>query len=135
METIKEKYVNIVGEDTGTTYSGHFKFKCLLSPLDRINVDKQYRSLLGPNILDAGIDASNIANILSELLFRIKQAAPFWNDKDNFIPGDHIPDRNVLLKVYENALAAELEFKQEVKKQSEESKKEIKEKLDEQSEE
>ncbi len=130
METIKSRYINVEGQDTGESYKGDFKFKCLLSPLDRINIDKQYRSLLGTNLHDVGIEAANLANVLSELLFRITEAASFWNSKENFIPGDHIKDRNVLLKVYEEALSCELEFKQEIKDKAEESKKDIKEKLD-----
>ena len=130
METIKTKTINVTGEDTGNTYIGEFKFKCLLSPLDRINIDREYRSMLGTNAQEAGIEAANLANILSELLFRIVDSAPFWISKESFIPGSHIPDRNVLLKVYEKALSCEAEYKQEIKEKVEKSKEEIKEKLD-----
>ena len=135
METIKLRTINVIGEDTGDTYKGDFKFKCLLSPLDRINIDREYRSMLGENPHSAGIEAANLANVLAELLFRITDAATFWTSKESFIPGSHIPDRNVLLKVYEEALKCEAEFKQEIKAETEKSKKEIKDKLDDESKE
>ena len=134
METIKQRTINVIGEDTGNTYMGDFHFKCLLSPLDRIGIDKQYRSFLGQSPFDASVEAANLANVLSELLFRVHDAPPFWSSKESFIPGAHIPDQNVLLKVYEEALSCELEFKKEVKEKSDGFKKDIKEKLDEESE-
>ena len=130
METIRSKNINIIGDTTGDTYSGDFKFKCLLSPLDRINIDREYRSMLGANPGEAGIEAANLANILSELLFRISESPTFWTTKESFIPGAHIPDNNVLLKVYEEALSCEVEYKQEIKERSKKSREEIKEKLD-----
>ena len=131
METIKERNINVIGEDTGQTYMGDFKFKCLLSPLDRINIDRQYRSMIGVNSHEAGIEAANLSNILSELLFRVSSYPPFWKADENHILGSHIVDRNVLLKVYEEALSCELEFKEEIKEKVELSKKDMKEKIDE----
>ena len=132
MDTIKSKTVNLTGEITQESYKGEFKFKCLLSPMDRIDIDKQYRAILGENIHQAGLEAIDLANILSELSFRVAEAPSFWHDSKYLIPGSHIPDKNVLLAIYEFSLQAELDYREELKKKSEEAKKDIKKELDKQ---
>ena len=101
--------VNIVGQSSYQTYMGKFKVKCLMSPMDVLESDKLYRSLLGEQgPMFASERAKNLAFALSQLKYRVIDQAPFWDNRR--LGGSHIPDDNVIIEVVNLAIEAEDKF-------------------------
>ena len=100
----------------GGTYQGTFVFKTILTPLQEIEVDRDYRELLGKNAEFATTHADNLAYTLSQLRYRVVKAPPFFNDGITRFPGGQIPDREVLSKILDAAIAAEMKYRDELKK-------------------
>lgn len=96
----------------GGTYQGTFKFRCYLTPIQIIDADREFRSLIGDyatKIVDQ--QAENYSYSLSQLKQRVIQAPPFWDDGQSRIPGGNIKDREVILHIFEAAIQAELKFR------------------------
>lgn len=97
--------------DVNGTYHGIFKFKCFLTPTERLAAGRDYRDLLGPNGALAFKREENLALTLAELKYRIVSAPPFWTSAVgiNGQQGD-IPDEVVLDKILEAAMASEIKY-------------------------
>ena len=122
-ETTATYPMNLVGSRTGETYIGEFKFKCLLTPIEKIEADKQYRKLLGENMIMASDTAKSLAFALSQLQFRILEAPPFWDSR--VLGGSHIMDDNIIIEAFNKSVEAEEQFMEAVQKKA----KEIEERL------
>jgi hypothetical protein len=107
--------------DINGTYHGLFRFKCFLTPTEKLAAGREYRELLGENAALAFKNEDNLAFTLAQLKYRIISAPPFWNSAQgiNGQLGD-IPDENVLDKILEAAMAAELKYFASLKKKKEE---------------
>lgn len=129
-------HMRMEGEISGT-YVGTFKFRCFLTPTQRIAANREYRELLGNNPALAPEHESFLAYALTQLKHRIVEAPPFWDTKTSSFAGD-IPDDNVISAILEAAVSAEVKYREQLKKRKEEAvekAKELAEKLVEQREE
>jgi hypothetical protein len=102
-------------EPVGGTYMGTFKFRCVLSPLQIIEADRDYRDLLGPNPAMVDPLAENLAYALSQLKQRVVQAPPFWTETQARFGGAHIKDTNVIDLALKAAFEAEIKYREELK--------------------
>lgn len=105
------------GEIQGT-YTGSFRFRCFLTPTQRLAASREHRELLGNNPQFATEHDDNLAFTLSQLKYRIISAPPFWTSSG--IPGD-LPDESIIDAVLDAAVAAELKYKALLKKKKVES--------------
>jgi len=113
--------LNAIGLVNGT-YLGTFKFKCFLTPSERLAAGRLYRELLGPNAALASIVEDNLSFTLSQLRFRIIEAPNFWTNAVglNGLMGD-LPDQNVVDMVLEAAVNAELKYVAQLEEKKEEA--------------
>jgi len=102
------------GEVSGT-FSGNFRFKCFLTPTERIAANREMRALLGEHPMLTPEHESFLAYALTQLKYRIIKAPPFWNSADSGWAGD-IPDINVITKVLNAAIDVEVKYKEELLK-------------------
>ena len=107
--------INTQGDILGL-YSGQFRFRCYLTPSQRLSASRDYRELLGPNPSVALQTDDNLAFALSQLKHRILSSPPFWSSSlaTTGIAGD-LPDDVVIMKVLDASIEAELRFKAQVK--------------------
>src|SRR5581483_5180630 len=93
------------------TYTGTFRFKCFLTPTEKLSAGRKYRELLGPNPTIALEHEDNLAFALAQLEHRIISAPPFWSStlQQNGQAGD-IADENVVHEALDAAIAAQLKF-------------------------
>lgn len=110
------------------TYTGAFRFKCYLTPTEKLAAGREYRELLGPSASSAFRNEDNLAFSLSQLKYRIISAPPFWSSATgiNGLQGD-IPDESIIDVVLEAAGAAELKFLAQLHKNKEKTIKKAKE--------
>lgn len=104
--------INLEGEVSGT-YTGTFRFRCVLSPTQKIAANREMRALLGEHPLLTPEHESFLAYSLSQLKYRIISAPPFWNSGDNGYGGD-IPDENVLTEILNAAIGAEVKYREQI---------------------
>jgi hypothetical protein len=125
-----EFFVNLEAAADKSTYKGHFKVKCVLSPLDYIQSDATYRELLGktnPQLADAYV--SQLAYALSQLKYRII-SNPSWFDNDvNGIKGSGVDDK-ILLFILDKTIEAEEQYRKGVEEKYEKAKNDVKEAID-----
>lgn len=108
--------INVEGDINGL-YVGSFRFRCFLTPTQRIACGKLYRELLGPSPTLALKHEDDLAFSLSQLKYRVISSPPFWSSSVglNDIAGD-IPDENVIDMVLNAAIDAEIKYKSQLKK-------------------
>ena len=105
-------------EEENQTYIGEFKVKLILSPLDILASDRDYRELIGnTNPFMATNDATNIAFALSQLKYRIVSAPVFWEASTGYRAG-HVPKR-ILYSVLDKSLELQERFKRSKKEEME----------------
>ncbi|NJO48151.1 MAG: hypothetical protein HC840_00385 [Leptolyngbyaceae cyanobacterium RM2_2_4] len=102
--------------DIHGTYTGAFRFKCYLSPLQQIAADRERRELLGNQPLYASDHESFLAYALTQLKYRIVTAPPFWASSNPATLAGDIADENVIAAVLDAALGAEIKYKSQLKK-------------------
>lgn len=95
------------------TYIGEFKFRCFLTPIQKISANREMRDLLGDQMTMAPEHEANLAFALTQLKYRVISAPPFWNSGST--PGD-IPDSNVIMSVLDAAIAAEIKYLEQITK-------------------
>jgi hypothetical protein len=107
--------IRLEGDIQGS-YTGTFKFRCFLTPTQRLAAGREHRELLGSYPTLATAHDDNLAFSLSQLKHRVISAPPFWTStvQLNGATGD-IPDDNVIDAVLEAAVAAELKYKAQLK--------------------
>lgn len=111
--------ISEVGTATRSTYMGNFKVHCILSPIDLMSADRDYRAFVGnvnPN--DCTTHVRNLAFALSQLKYRIIEEPPFWTNPK--VGGGHLKDTDVIISVLNLALEAEESYRQSRKKEAEE---------------
>ncbi len=108
--------------DISGLYTGTFKFRCFLSPMQQIAAGKEYRNILGESHLTAPEFESNLAYALTQLKYRIISAPPFWTStlQNSTIEGD-IADANIIMTILDAATTAELQYRDELKAKREKS--------------
>jgi hypothetical protein len=124
----------------GNRFIGTFVFRPVLSAIEEIQVDRLYRRLLGDDglsVVSPVID--RLAYSLASLKYRVLKSPPFWHDSKSYssqapqnediaydIPGGHIDDAELIFYVYSAAIEAQLQYRERIKKQSEQSTEAIK---------
>jgi len=113
-----------VDGDIHGTYMGKFRFRCYLTPTQKIAADREYRQMLGDNPTTAPEHESFLAYSLTQLKYRVLEAPPFWSSTQQTsigaVHGD-LPDENVLSAVLDAAISAEVKYKAQLKKRKEEA--------------
>lgn len=107
--------IRIDGDINGT-YTGLFRFRCYLTPTQRLAASREYRELLGDNPTLALKHEDDLAFSLSQLKHRVISAPPFWSStlQTSGMPGD-LPDENVIDAVLNAAIDAELKYRNQLK--------------------
>lgn len=98
------------------TYAGTFRFRCFLTPMQRIAADREYREILGPNPAMASSHESFLAYALTQLKYRITDAPPFWTatlQKSSYA-GDLVDDE-IITAVLDAAVGSEVKYRETVK--------------------
>ena len=108
--------------DINGTYLGTFKFRCVLSPTQRISANRKYREMLGVNPTLAGEHESNLAYALTQLEQRIIEAPPYWTSTAQIsgVEGDLFDD-SVIMAALDAAIGAEIKYRDELKKRKDEA--------------
>jgi hypothetical protein len=108
--------------DVSGTYVGIFKFRCYLTPLQTIAQGREYRELLGANIALAPEHETFLAYALTQLKQRIVSAPPFWTSAGvNKTHEGDIADENVIEKILDAAIRAEVKYREEKKRKKAEA--------------
>lgn len=102
--------------DVQGTFTGKFRFRCFLTPTQKIAANREYRELMGDNIVMAPEHESFLAYSLTQLKYRIIDSPPFWQStlKTSGIAGD-LPDENIITIVLNAAVNSELKYKDGIK--------------------
>lgn len=108
-------------EAIGGTYMGTFKFRCVLSPMQIIEANRDYRELLGIHPASADPTADNLAYALSQLRQRVILAPPFWELNQTKFGGSNVKDIGVIDLVLEASFAAEVKYREELKQKHSQS--------------
>lgn len=95
--------INLDGPIHGT-YLGKFKFRCFLTPSQKITANRDYLQMIGTNPTFIEQDAGFLAFALSQLKQRIIKAPPFWDATGT--AGD-VSDHNILMAVLDASISAE----------------------------
>ena len=126
MENTRSFSINLVGDSTQEKYTGTFKVKCLLGPLERFRADEIRRELLGSNAKEASSLVHDMAIIFSELSLRIIDGPIWWfSNPQGTYPGIHIKDQNVWESVFSEAVKMESQYKQEIREKADKAKEEL----------
>jgi hypothetical protein len=107
--------IKTTGDSTGESFSGKFRVRTLLSPLNHIKADKLMRQLLGEHSIVADELSRQYAFMLSQLQFRII-SSPLWWKSNLEVEGGHIQDKNVLIEILNKSLEAEELYRDNQKK-------------------
>lgn len=107
--------------DIHGTYSGTFRFRCYLSPLQKIAADRERRELLGNHPEYASEHESFLAYSLTQLKYRILTAPPFWNSQNPSSMGGDIADENIINAVIDAAVGAEIKYREMLRQKKEEA--------------
>jgi len=92
-------------------YTGQFKFRCYLTPTQKLAAGRLYRTLLGDHPTTALTHEDNMSFTLAQLKYRVISGPPFWESAIGLdgIVGD-IPDEKILDIIFEAAVASELKY-------------------------
>jgi hypothetical protein len=108
------------------TYTGTFKFRCYLSPLQKIAAGREQRELLGES--RAWVETpdyeheSFLAYALTQLKYRVLSAPPFWTSAGiNKTHEGDIPDEDVIEKILDAAVRSELKYKRDLQSRKDEA--------------
>jgi hypothetical protein len=104
--------MSFVGRD-GTMWSGAFRFHVVVTPMQVIAADRDYRALLGQNPAFASDLAANLAFDLSQLRQRVISSPPWWSTGAGEFPGGQIEDREVISTVLDAAIGAQEKRREE----------------------
>ena len=94
--------IHVVGDETLETFTGKFRAKEKLSWSDQLNIDRVRRELLGVNAAEANVDVYRRATVIAELSVYLTETPDFWKTSRG---GLDLIDDNVVMKVYDEAIA------------------------------
>lgn len=101
--------IHVVGTETQETFTGKFRAKEKLSWADRLNSDRIRRELLGPNGAEADPVIQRRAEMLGELSVHLTEVPEFWKTSRG---GLDLVDDNVVMKVYDEAMAIQTKWQE-----------------------
>lgn len=100
--------------------TGKFVFNTILTPMQEIEADKIYRSLVGEYANIVSTHVERLCYALSQLKVRVIEFPPFWSKSNNssiMLPGSNLKDQEILRIIFEAAVIAEKKYREEIKKQ------------------
>jgi len=104
--------------------AGIFKFRCLLTPMDKIDIDVLNRELIGPRPFEADKNAARLAWSLAQLRYRVSEAPDWWkrdvSDKsgvESTVWGSHC-DENIIVEVLNMAVDAEETYLERLRREA-----------------
>ena len=110
METTAKFSVSVIGEETGTSFTGDFVVKTLMTRRDSFTADERKRLIIG-NVSNPAMVPSNIhgeAYMLSQLSVRVVNGPDWWIRSDS---GMDLADSNIIGEIFRLALEKEDERK------------------------
>lgn len=110
--------INEVGIPSGKMYLGKFTVVTSLSPIQTLDIGREYRILLGPNPAYASDLEVQIAQAIANLRFRLISKPDWWAEN---------VDINILLKVASMAADSEYEYISSLENRQKESFKKMEE--------
>ena len=116
------------GEIMGT-YRGKFIFKCILSPIEEIDADRDFRQLVGEHASLINPENEKVALALVQLKYRVLKAPLFWTSEESRINGGHIKDINIISHVFAAAIDAEIAYRNQLKERKDKAQKILAESL------
>jgi len=105
--------IHVQGDRTFEIWDGTFTVKTMLSHADQMRQDSLRREFLGPNAQFATDRAITQADTFADLAVRITKAPAWWSDNRG---GLDLKDDNVVTKLHEQALKAEKDKTEELRK-------------------
>jgi hypothetical protein len=121
--------INMQSGSSKQTYKGMFKVKCVLTPLEFIKSDAMYRELLGKTNPEYATEyVSQLCYALSQLKFRVIEA-PDWFKEGANIDGSNVDDV-ILLKILDEAVQSEQEYRTGIEERYEKARGEIQSAID-----
>lgn len=106
-----------VGEDTGKEYNGRFTVLCTLTVGQKHALALEKTRLLG-NYANPTDDLAGLAIILANLRAKIIDAPEWWKQSNG---GNNIEDESTLVSLYRHLQEAELKWKENLKKKTQNS--------------
>ena len=103
-----------VGELTGKRYEGQFSVKCVLNIAQKHALELEKTRLLG-NFANPTDGLSGLAVLLSNLRHRISDGPEWWKQSSG---GSSLEDEDVLIELYDKVMAAEVEWREKLKKKA-----------------
>jgi len=115
----KEKVFDFeyIGELTGKKYDGSFTVLCILNTGLKHTMELEKTRLLG-NYTNPTDELFGLALILSSLRVKIKDGPEWWRQSAG---GNLIDDEGVLVKLYQKIGEAEVQWKEDLKKKTQEA--------------
>lgn len=113
--------IDILGEDTGLKYQGEFTVRCVLNMAGKHQLELEKTRLMA-DYANPSRGLAGIAISLATIRARIVKAPDWWEETDF---GAEIIDENVILELYDRCVSAENDWRNSVKKKSEEAKEEL----------
>lgn len=120
METTAKFSVSVIGEETGTSYTGDFVVKTLLTRRDNFAADERKRLIIG-NVSNPAMVPPHIhgeAYMLSQLSVRVVNGPDWYIRSDN---GMDLTDSNIIGEIFRLALEKEDERKTALGKTAEQA--------------
>ena len=115
--------ISLVGDVTGTTWSGAFKMKLRLSHREQLKRDEYRRSLLGADPDHASPRALSTAECFSEITAHLVEMPKWWILLDN---GMDLEDDNVVAEIYNNVIKELVNYRKLVSDRSDKGKVDLK---------
>lgn len=103
-----------IGEDTGQKYDGRFTVLCSLTVGQKHALALEKTRLLG-NYANPTDDLAGLAIILANLRAKIIDGPNWWKQSNG---GNNIEDESTLVSLYRNLQEAELKWKENLKKKT-----------------
>lgn len=123
-------FVKIDAASNKQTYSGKFKVKCVVSPLEYIYSDNLYRELIGkynPHLVSEYVNQLCFA--LAQLKYRMIEFPDWFKNKSGGPDGGTIDD-NILLYIYEKSAQAEQEYREGIEERYKKAHEDVKKALE-----
>jgi len=110
--------IKVEGDTSGETFEGQFTTKCVLNMAEKHSKELEKTRLMA-DYANPSSTLSGIAEILSAVRAKLTKWPDWWA---NLNYGSNILDENVIIKIYDETLALEREWRAEIRKKTDEAK-------------
>jgi len=106
--------ISVDGDTSGEKFEGQFTAKCVLNMAEKHTKELEKTRLLS-DYANPSTGLAGIAEILSTIRSRLIKWPSWWANLDF---GAKMLDENVIITIYDELIAAETEWRSEIKKKS-----------------